>query len=161
MNNWMQVKVKYTKQMDNGSLVRVSEPYLVAAMNFSDAETSIYKNLDEVIRGEFLVCAIAKIEFHDIVQHDDCGVYHKAVISFDNYDSDSDKAKRVNQTFLIESETVKIAGDRLDEFLEVMIADYSVKSIALSPIVDIFPYEEELDKELSRSPKEEGVPVES
>ena len=151
MNNWMTVKVKYTKQLDNGAFKRVAEPYLVAAMNFSDAEERIYKNLGEVIRGEFLVLAIAKTEFHDIIAYDDCGVYHKAVIAFDNYDGDTDKATRVTQTFLIESETVKIAGERLDKFLEVMMADYSVKSIAVSPIVDIFPYEEELDRELSRT----------
>ena len=161
MMNWMQVKVKYTKQLDNGSLKRVAEPYLVAAMSFTDAETNIYKALDKVIRGEFMVCAIQKVDFNDIITHDDCGVYHKAVIVYDNYDGDTDKATRVSQSFLIESETVKIAGERLDKFLEVMVADYSVKSIAISPIVDIFPYEEELDKELSRSPKEEGVPAES
>jgi len=161
MFNWMQVKVKYTKQLDNGALKRVSEPYLVAAMSFTEAEARIYEELGAVIRGEFMVCAIQKVEFNDIVTHDDCGVFHKATITYDNYDSDSDKAKRVTQHFLIESDTVKIAGDRLDEFLKVLMADYSVKSIALSPIVDIFPYQEELDKEISRSPKEEEEPVES
>lgn len=158
--NWMQTKVKYTKQLENGAFKRVTEPYLVAAMTFSDAEANIYKALDEIVRGEFMVTAIAKAEYHDIVTHDDCGVYHKVVIAYDNYDADTDKAKRVTQTFLVESETVKIANERVDEFLKVMMADYSIKSIALSPIVDIFPFEENLDKELSRTPMEDFVQVE-
>lgn len=151
MMNWMEVKVKYTKQMDDGALKRVTEPYLVAAMNFTDAESGIYKALDEMIQGEFIVCSIKKVQFHDIVTHDDCGVYYKGTIMFDNYDGDTDKATRTTQHLLIEAETVKIAGERLHEFLKVMMVDYSVKSISLSPIVDIFPFEEDLDKELSRT----------
>ena len=45
MNNWFTVKVKYTKQLDNGTLKRVSEPYLLAAMTFTDAEARIYEEL--------------------------------------------------------------------------------------------------------------------
>ena len=29
MNNWFTVKVKYTKQLENGTFKRVSEPYLL------------------------------------------------------------------------------------------------------------------------------------
>ena len=66
MNNWMTVKVKYTKQLDNGALKRVSEPYLLAAMTFTDAEARIYEELGQIIRGEFNVVSIAREEIHDI-----------------------------------------------------------------------------------------------
>ncbi|HRP53378.1 MAG TPA: DUF4494 family protein, partial [Fluviicola sp.] len=45
MNNWFTTKVKYTKQLEDGSFKRVSEPYLVAAMTFTDAEARIYEEL--------------------------------------------------------------------------------------------------------------------
>ena len=45
MNNWFTVKVKYTKQLENGTFKRVSEPYLLCAMTFTDAETRIYEEL--------------------------------------------------------------------------------------------------------------------
>ena len=38
MNNWFTVKVKYTKQLDDGQFKRVTEPYLLAAMTFTDAD---------------------------------------------------------------------------------------------------------------------------
>lgn len=41
MSNWFTVKVKYTKQLDNGKLKRVTEPYLVDAATFTDAEKRI------------------------------------------------------------------------------------------------------------------------
>ncbi len=43
MNSWFTVKVKYTKQLENGTFKRVSEPYLLAAMTFTDAEARIYR----------------------------------------------------------------------------------------------------------------------
>jgi hypothetical protein len=55
MNSWFTVKVKYTKQLENGTFKRVSEPYLLAAMTFTDAEARIYEELGSSIRGEFQV----------------------------------------------------------------------------------------------------------
>jgi hypothetical protein len=45
MNSWFTVKVKYTRQLENGTFKRVSEPYLLAAMSFTDAEARIYEEL--------------------------------------------------------------------------------------------------------------------
>ena len=60
MNNWFEVKVKYTKMIDDGTFKRVSESFLVAAMTFGDAEERIYEELGNLIRGEFIVTAIKK-----------------------------------------------------------------------------------------------------
>ena len=61
MNNWFTVKVKYTKQLDNGALKRVSEPYLLAAMTFTDAEARIYES--KILLTEVVKLIEAK-EFH-------------------------------------------------------------------------------------------------
>ena len=45
MNSWFKVKVKYTKQLESGSFKRVSEPYLLSATTFTDAEARIYEEL--------------------------------------------------------------------------------------------------------------------
>ncbi len=56
--SWFEVKVKYTKQLENGSFKRVTEPYLLAAITFTDAESRIYEELGNIIRGEFHVTSI-------------------------------------------------------------------------------------------------------
>ena len=63
MESWFTVKLKYTKQLDNGTLKRVTEPYLIAAMTFTDAEARIYEELGNAIRGEFMVSGIAERRF--------------------------------------------------------------------------------------------------
>lgn len=155
MNNWFTVKVKYTKQLDNGALKRVSEPYLLAAMTFTDAEARIYEELGAVIRGEFAVTGIARTEIHDIFAYDDADVWYKAKVKYENFDADSEKAKKVTQNFLVSAHSVKEAFDRLQESLQGLMVDFEIPSIIVSPIVEIFPFQENLDREISRRPIEE------
>ncbi|MDX2361687.1 MAG: DUF4494 domain-containing protein [Crocinitomicaceae bacterium] len=160
MNNWFTVKVKYTKQLDNGALKRVSEPYLLAAMTFTDAEARIYEELGAIIRGEFNVTGISRTEIHDIFAYEDSGIWYKCKATYDNIDADTEKAQKVSQNFLVEASSVKEAYERLTESLKGMLVEFQIPTIGVSPIVDIFPYNEELDKELSRTPIEEEVVVE-
>lgn len=158
MNNWFTVKVKYTKQLEDGGFKRVSEPYLLAAMTFTDAEARIYEELGSIIRGEFVVNGIAKTEIHDIFAYDDSDVWYKCKVTYENVDADAEsgsKAKRVAQNFLVSADSVKQAFERITESLKGMLVDFSIPSIIVSPIVEIFPYNEEMDKELSRRPLEE------
>jgi len=155
MNNWFTVKVKYTKQLENGALKRVSEPYLLAAMTFTDAEARIYEELGAVIRGEFAVTGIARTEIHDIFAYDDADIWYKAKVKYENFDADSEKAKKVTQNFLVSAHSVKEAYERLQESLQGLMVDFEIPSIMVSPIVEIFPYQEDLDREISRRPAEE------
>ena len=158
MNNWFTVKVKYTKQLENGTFKRVSEPYLLSAMTFTDAETRIYEELGQIIRGEFNVVGISRTEVHDIFQYDDCDTWYKCKITFTsegNMDDPEAKQKKVSQNFLVSAVSVKDAFEKLKESLSTLMADFEVPSISVSPIVDIFPYREELDTEISRVPMDE------
>ena len=154
MNNWFTVKVKYTKQLDNGALKRVSEPYLLAAMTFTDAEARIYEELGQIIRGEFNVVGITRTEIHDIFAYDDVDLWYKVKIKYESADADSEKAKKVTQNFLVSAHSVKEAYERIKESLSTLLVDFEIPSIMVSPIVEIFPYAENLDKEISRTPIE-------
>jgi len=155
MNTWFTVKVKYTKQLENGMFKRVTEPYLLAAMTFTDAETRIYEELDAIIRGEFDVVSIARTELHDIFMYDDTYTWWKCKITYEAAELHSEKTKKVVQTFLVSAETAKEAYERIRESLSSMMVDFSVLSIIYSPIVEIFPYRENLDREIERKPIEQ------
>jgi hypothetical protein len=143
MNNWFTVKVKYTKQLENGSFKRVTEPYLLAAMTFTDAEARIYEELGQIIRGEFNVVGIMRTEIHDIFYYEDADVWYKIKLSF-----------------LVTAHSVKEAYDRISESLSTLMVDFEIPMITVSPIVEVFPYQENLDKELSRTPMEDAQPEE-
>ena len=155
MNNWFTVKVKYTKQFEDGQFKRVTEPYLLAAMTFTDAEARIYEELGSTIRGEFNVVGIARTEIHDIFKYDDADIWYKVKVNYETAAVEEEKAKKISQNFLVSAHSVKDAYDRMLESLSGLLADFQIPTIAVSPIVDIFPYTEELDKEISRVPMEE------
>jgi len=155
MNNWFTVKVKYTKQLDNGSLKRVSEPYLLAAMTFTDAEARINEELGQIIRGEFNVVGINRTEVHDIFAYDDADVWHKCKVRYETMDADSEKSRKVNQNFLVTAGSVKQAYERIKESLSTLMVDFEIPSVVVSPIVEVFPYKENLDRELSRKSSDE------
>ena len=149
MNTLFTVKVRYTKQLDNGSFKRVTEPYILAAHTFSDAEARIYEELGSIIRGEFSVVSITRTEIHDIFGYDDADVFYKAVISFDSYDEDTEKKKKQKNTFLVTAASVKEANDRIKESLSGWLADYTIDAVSVTPVVDFFPFKEVLYKEIS------------
>lgn len=143
MNSWFTVSVKYTKQLEDGTFKRVSEPYLVAAMTHGDAEARIYEELGSSIRGEFVVTGVKRTDLHDIFHYEDADVWYKCKITYeaggDGFD-DGAKAKKTSQFFLISAHNVKDAYERLKESLGGMMIDYVVPNIGVSAIVDVFPF---------------------
>lgn len=142
MNNWFTVKVKYTKQLDNGTFKRVPEPYLLAAMTFTDAEARIYEELGSIVKGEFNVLSIARTELHDIFGYDDSDTWYKVKITYDGEDGVEEKSKKITQNFLVSAHSVKDAHDRIKDELSTLMVDFKIPSVVVSPIVDIFPYTE-------------------
>lgn len=150
MNSWYTVKVKYTKQMEDGTLKRVTEPYLLDAVSFTDAEARIYEELGEQIRGEFLVTGISKTDYADIFHYEDADYWYKCKVTYVSVDADSGKEKKVSNNFLVTAANVKEAFDRIEESLESMLVSFEIPAIAISPIIDIFPFNPDLDRELDR-----------
>jgi hypothetical protein len=143
MNSWFKVKVKYTKQLESGSFKRVSEPYLLSAMTFTDAEARIYEELGSFIRGEFTVMGISREDIQDIFQYDDAETWFMCKVSYDNIDEETDKKKTLTQKFLVSAKTVKESYERIEESLATLMINFQITSIISSPIIEIFPYKED------------------
>lgn len=151
MQKWYTVKVKYTKQLEDGKLKRVSEPYLFAAVNFTDAESRVHKEVGANVSGEFDVTSISATDFADIFQYDDADTWFKCKVTYISEDLDSGSEKKVSNNFLVTAQNVKEAYNRIDENLKDMMVSYETPTITETPIIEVFPAEENLDVELSRT----------
>ena len=58
MHTWFECKIRYEKTMENGMQKKVTEPYLVDALSFTEAEARIIEEMTPFITGEFTVSAI-------------------------------------------------------------------------------------------------------
>lgn len=61
------VKVKYTKQLDNGAFKRVSESYLFDAESYTDCEAQVYEHLASLIRGEFIIMKMDRFDCNEFI----------------------------------------------------------------------------------------------
>ena len=139
MNKWFTVKVKYTKQLDNGTFKRVSEQYLLSAMSFTDAEARTYEEIGSLVRGEFIIDAITKTELHDIFGFDGQESWYLVRVQYDSVDVDSEKSKKVLNKFLVSAENIDQAQKNIKESLSGLMVDYQITSITESAIQDVFP----------------------
>lgn len=152
MNNYFSVKLNYVKQLESGAFKRVTEPYLFASMSFTDAESRTYEELGDLIRGEFKIKNIDPKEYEDIFHYEDADVWYECKIQYQ--DGEGGK-KIIKRDFLLSANSTKEANARLLESLQGMMVDFKITSVKETAIVDIFPYNEELDKEISRKPLSE------
>ena len=141
MNSWYTVKVKFTKEFTDGTLKRVTEPYLVSSVSFTDAEARIYKEVGEFVRGEFQVTSIAKTDYADIYFYDDADTWYKCKVAYITEDADTGKEKKVNQNFLVSAHSIKEASERIEESMKDMMGATTISAITETQIVDIFLYE--------------------
>lgn len=139
-NSWFEVKAKYTKQLDDGRLKRVTEPYLVDAISFTDAEARIYEEVGESVKGEFIVVSIARKEFSDIFAYEDSDVWYQAKAKFETLDADSGKSKSVGHNYLVSASNVEQANERIKDALKDYVVSSEITSVSLSKIVEVLPY---------------------
>lgn len=61
MHTWFLCKIRYEKVMENGMQKKVTEPYLVDALSFTEAEARIIEEVTPFISGEFTTSRISFI----------------------------------------------------------------------------------------------------
>jgi hypothetical protein len=152
MSTWFECKVKYTKIDEvTGKEKKVTEPYLLDAVSFTDAEKRIYKEMETYVSGEFFVTNIKVVNFSELIPNEQGDRWFKCKLTYVSIDEEAGKERKINSYLLVQSNTIKEAYDQIDEYMKSSVSDYSIPAIAESPILDVFPYyseEEEIPKNL-------------
>ncbi|WP_163708512.1 DUF4494 domain-containing protein [Mangrovibacterium lignilyticum] len=140
MQTWFEVKVKYVKVDQDGRERKVGESYLVDAVSFTDAEARIIQQMQQIIRGEFQIDNIKKSNIVEIYPAESGEFWYKARIAIVTIDEKAGKEKKINNYFLVAADDFKEALQRLEDGLSYILVPYHTTSMALSNIVDVFPY---------------------
>ena len=61
MHTWFECKIRYEKVMENGMNKKVTEPYLVDALSFTEAEARIIEEITPFISGECRTSSVPTI----------------------------------------------------------------------------------------------------
>ena len=142
MYNWFECKIKYEKTMENGLLKKVTEPYLVDAINFTEAEKRMIEEMAPFMHGEFQVDDIKRVKiaelFESSKQEDD--KWYKCKLSLITIDEKSGKEKKATNLVLVKAINIKTALANLEEGMKTTQIDYEVTAIQETPIMDVFHY---------------------
>jgi len=139
-NSWYSVKAKFTKQLEDGRLKRVTDHFLFDSVSFTDAEARCYEEVGSNVKGGFSITAIKKENFADIFHYEDSETWYKVKVSYLSSDADSGKEKKISHLMLVTASSVKEATVRLLESLADMMVTLEVLSVTKTDIVEIFPY---------------------
>lgn len=155
--DYFEVKISYTKEKEDGTLNRVTEPFLFDATSFTEAESFAVDKICSTIKGEYTIKAITRKNYTDIFKYDDSETWFECRLKYVTSDMDTGKEKSVKNNFLITASSVKQADERIHESLSDMMVSFEIIKINKTPIVEVFPYTPSLDREISRTPaKEQG-----
>ncbi|MHA7057196.1 DUF4494 domain-containing protein [Aquimarina sp. M1] len=147
---WYECKVKYRKINDSGVQKVTTEPYLVDAVSYTEAETRINEEMAAYVSEEFIITNIKVANFAEIHPVENSDRWFKSKVSLIAYDEESGKERKTNMYLLVQANDVKEAFDNTNSAMKGTTGDYTIPAIAESPIMDVFPYftgeEDQLEK---------------
>ncbi|MCK9160060.1 MAG: DUF4494 domain-containing protein, partial [Bacteroidaceae bacterium] len=128
-----------------------TEPYLVDALSFTEAEARIIEEMTPFITGEFTVADIKRARYSELFpsQEEAADRWYKCKLFFVTLDEKSGAEKKTAAMMLVQADDLRNAVKNLDEGMKGTMADYQIASIAETPIMDVYPFK--ADGEVVRS----------
>lgn len=142
MQTWFECKVKYNKVSQSGNEQLITENFLLDAVSYTDAETRIIRQMQQMVKGgEFAIIDIKKSKIAEVFPFENGEWWFKAAINLVTVDEDAGKEKKVRAYYLVMADEIREALDRFEESLSYLVIPYVVTSVVLSTIADVFPYQ--------------------
>ena len=135
--NWFECRVSYDKMQENGTVKRITESYLVDAVNFTEAEACITEAMQPYISGEFTVSAVRRRNYESVIENEG-GYYYRAKLTIITIDEKTAAEKKSNMFLLVQADDLETVFYEVKEFMKQMMADWQFHTITETPIIDVF-----------------------
>lgn len=141
MHTWFECKIRYEKTMENGMNKKVTEPYLVDALSFTEAEARILELVSPYMSGEFSVADIKRVNYTEVFDNENGDRWFKAKLQFIMLDEKNGMEKKTSTNVLVQANDIREAIKHIDESMKGTMADYIIASVAETALMDVYPYE--------------------
>ena len=135
---WFECKVKYDKTLETGAVKTVTEPYLVDALSFTEAEARITEEMEPYISGEFTVSAVRRVNLSDIFYNESGDRWYKVKTNFITIDEKTAVEKKTASFQLVQASEFREALDVFMEGMKDTMADFEIASITETMLMDVF-----------------------
>ncbi len=141
---WFECKIRYDRLTDEGLSKKVTEQYVVDALSYTEAEKNIIRSTAEIIPEVIEIKAIKEATYSEIFfSEDDAEKWYKTKISFISIDERTGKERRTNVLYLVQANDISNAISNVKEIMSKSMSDYTIQSMALTQILDVFEHNEE------------------
>lgn len=136
---WFECKVRFDKMMENGSVKRVTEAYLVDALSFTEAEARIIQEQTPFISGDMTIPAIKKTNIAEIFPDDTADKWWLVKFNTITIDEKTGKERRAPVYVMVQADTQQGATDTFNKGMKGTMADFEIEKVAETKIMDVYP----------------------
>ena len=141
-STWFETKIRFDKTVETGETKKITECYVVDALSFTEAESTIINERKDYVSGDMEVKAIKRAPYGEVffsdIDTDD--KFYKAKLQFTTIDEKSEKEKKSNVYYLVQASSIEKARKYIDETMSESMIDYSIASITETPVMDVFEH---------------------
>lgn len=142
MTEWFECKVRYDKALDDGKQKKVTEPYLVDALSFTEAEKRIIEEVSPFMTGEFLVSDIKRAKIAELIENADTTAdkWYRCKVAFITIDEKTAVEKRTTQVMLVQATDLQNAVATLEKAMANTLGDWAITAVTETAILDVYRY---------------------
>lgn len=148
LHTWFECKIRYEKVMENGMNKKVTEPYLVDALSFTEAEARIIEEMTPFINGEFTVSDIKRANYSELFfcEEESADKWFACKLEFITLDEKTGNEKKTKTNVLVQASDLRDAMTKLTEGMKNTMADYNAVCIKETAIMDVYPFTADTDE---------------
>lgn len=143
IKSWFECKVKIEKLAENGATKSEIQTYLVDALNFTEAEARIIREVTPFTSGQLDVTNIKRAKYTELFTSDAemADKWYKVKCNFITLDEKTQTEKKTASNMLVQAADFHDALQNFDNGMKGSMVDYQIAMIQETTILDVFPYE--------------------
>lgn len=131
------IKIKYTKQLENGLMKSVTEPYIITNVDrFTEAESKGFKLIEEYGLRDADITHIQRIAIDEVFYYDEDECICIATI-MNTITKEDGSEQKFKGDWVVSAADVNDAIKKVNEYLKTDMRDLSLEKIKKTKIVEI------------------------
>ena len=132
-----EVGVRMERILENGTLSKALEQYVVDALTFTEAEASIIREAS--VYGKITdIATIKRSRCTELIGDGSKEKWFRAKVNYITIDEKTDKEKKIPNYFFVNAETITDAKKAVDDCFGTTMIDYSVATLDETKVLEVF-----------------------
>ena len=139
VQSWFECKVSHHKILENGLQKKVTDPFIVDALTFTEAEARIIEEVAPYVTGTFDVTAVKKVKIAEVFYDETGDKWFYVKYNMITVDEKTAVEKKQSILTLVQASEFQKAIDNFMENMKSTMADFEIASVVETNILDVYP----------------------